>query len=207
MILVWWGWSVPRSPYWCLDTDIRKKEEGGSFTVVYLHIDLYLGCYKHLHELEEPCMHTEYTQGFKQGNTQPYTVRKHAVLANSKAFATHSACWCSRVAHCACSYEQVVQCAVIKKWHIVCVVMNRWRVRNLAEFVPMLDSTGLDLLTKMLVYAPHRRITCQAALQHAWFSDIPEIMSKVGCVWGREEGGGMLCVGHLCVDNVITFCV
>jgi hypothetical protein len=32
-------------------------------------------------------------------------------------------------------------------------------------------------------------------------------MSKVGCVWGREEGGGMLCVGHLCVDNVITFCV
>jgi serine/threonine protein kinase len=60
--------------------------------------------------------------------------------------------------------------------------MNRWRVRNLAEFVPMLDSTGLDLLTKMLVYAPHRRITCQAALQHAWFSDIPEIMSKVGCV-------------------------
>eukprot|EP00983_Pelagomonas_calceolata_P104998 1159085-Pelagomonas_calceolata.AAC.5 len=56
---------------------------------------------------------------------------------------------------------------------------TEWRTRSLGEFVPMLDRLGLDLLTKMLIYAPHRRITCAAALQHEWFADIPQIMQKV----------------------------
>ncbi|KAF5836219.1 Pkinase-domain-containing protein [Dunaliella salina] len=55
----------------------------------------------------------------------------------------------------------------------------QWRTRSLGEFVPMLDRLGLDLLTKMLMYAPHRRITCAAALQHEWFADIPLIKQKL----------------------------
>ena len=46
----------------------------------------------------------------------------------------------------------------------------------MAEFVPMLDPVGLDLLSRMLVYAPWKRITALAALEHGWFADIDFIV-------------------------------
>jgi serine/threonine protein kinase len=43
---------------------------------------------------------------------------------------------------------------------------------GLASLVPTLDVTGVDLLSQMLQYDPARRVTAQAALQHAFFSEM-----------------------------------
>mmetsp|Transcript_13839 Transcript_13839/g.19368 ORF Transcript_13839/g.19368 Transcript_13839/m.19368 type:complete len:297 (-) Transcript_13839:245-1135(-) len=43
---------------------------------------------------------------------------------------------------------------------------------GLASLVPTLDVVGLDLLGKMLQYDPARRVTAQAALEHAFFDDL-----------------------------------
>lgn len=45
--------------------------------------------------------------------------------------------------------------------------------RSLATAVPGLDPLGLDLLQKMLIYDPTRRITAMDALSHPWFVDVP----------------------------------
>lgn len=54
----------------------------------------------------------------------------------------------------------------------------KWRPRNLAEIVPSLDRSGIDLLSRMLVYPPQHRINARAALQHEYFSDILHIMEE-----------------------------
>mmetsp|Transcript_30864 Transcript_30864/g.47290 ORF Transcript_30864/g.47290 Transcript_30864/m.47290 type:complete len:299 (+) Transcript_30864:242-1138(+) len=43
---------------------------------------------------------------------------------------------------------------------------------GLASLVPTLDVVGLDLLGNMLQYDPSRRVTAQAALEHAFFDDL-----------------------------------
>jgi cyclin-dependent kinase 2 len=47
-----------------------------------------------------------------------------------------------------------------------------WRPRSLAQVVPDLDPLGLDLLSKMLKYAPGERISAKRALKHPYFDDI-----------------------------------
>lgn len=42
----------------------------------------------------------------------------------------------------------------------------------LLQLAPGLDEDGLDLLTKMLVYNPRKRISADEALQHPWFHDV-----------------------------------
>jgi len=50
-----------------------------------------------------------------------------------------------------------------------------WSAQPLKKIIPQLanDPAGLDLLSKMLVYEPSKRISARAALQHAWFADLP----------------------------------
>lgn len=42
----------------------------------------------------------------------------------------------------------------------------------LLQLSPTLDEDGLDLLSKMLVYNPRKRISADEALQHPWFHDV-----------------------------------
>ena len=43
---------------------------------------------------------------------------------------------------------------------------------GLAALVPTLDANGVDLLQKMLRYAPEKRITAEQALEHPFFHDM-----------------------------------
>jgi len=43
---------------------------------------------------------------------------------------------------------------------------------GIASLVPTLDSSGVDLLTRMLKYDPAKRITAQKALEHPFFFDM-----------------------------------
>ncbi len=47
------------------------------------------------------------------------------------------------------------------------------RGRGLAAVVPGLSPAGLDLLSRMLQYAPERRISAAEALEHPYFSEAP----------------------------------
>ncbi|GAX79806.1 hypothetical protein CEUSTIGMA_g7246.t1 [Chlamydomonas eustigma] len=55
----------------------------------------------------------------------------------------------------------------------------KWRARNIAELVPTLDTAGVDLLSRMLVYTPQHRITAKAAMQHEFFDDIPQLLATL----------------------------
>ncbi|CAB9496753.1 control protein 2 homolog 1 [Seminavis robusta] len=49
----------------------------------------------------------------------------------------------------------------------------QWRERPITEFVPIQGlggTTGSDLLNKLLLYDPDRRIACKTALQHPYFT-------------------------------------
>ncbi len=48
----------------------------------------------------------------------------------------------------------------------------------LAAAVPDLDAEGLDLLGRMLMLAPSRRITAARALQHPWFQGVMEAAAE-----------------------------
>jgi cyclin-dependent kinase len=47
-----------------------------------------------------------------------------------------------------------------------------WDPTNLAETVTTLDADGIDLLKKMLVYEPGKRISAKAALLHPYFRNL-----------------------------------
>lgn len=48
----------------------------------------------------------------------------------------------------------------------------RWPAVALAKAVPQLGADGVDLLSKMLIYDPGKRISAKRALQHAYFDEI-----------------------------------
>jgi len=48
----------------------------------------------------------------------------------------------------------------------------QFKAEKISTHVPDLDPLGVDLLTKMLVYEPHRRISAQQALAHPYFDDL-----------------------------------
>lgn len=47
-----------------------------------------------------------------------------------------------------------------------------WGGQELANVVPQLCAEGIDLLQKMLVYDPAKRITAKQALQHSYFDEV-----------------------------------
>ncbi|KAK9695010.1 negative regulator of the PHO system [Basidiobolus ranarum] len=44
--------------------------------------------------------------------------------------------------------------------------------QNLSQILPMIDPYGIDLLSRMLQYQPHLRISAKDALQHVYFQDL-----------------------------------
>lgn len=48
----------------------------------------------------------------------------------------------------------------------------RWNGEGLKKAVPQMDEVGLDLLEKMLIYNPAKRISAKAALDHPYFNDL-----------------------------------
>jgi len=60
-----------------------------------------------------------------------------------------------------------------------------WRKQDLgSELQFKLDSDGLDLLSKTLIYAPNQRITAKQMLLHRWFDEIrPEMIAIFGNVF------------------------
>lgn len=58
-----------------------------------------------------------------------------------------------------------------------------WKRNVCRALIPQLDDTGLDLLEKMLIYDPHKRLNAKTAVLHAYFDDldkkviIPEVAS------------------------------
>lgn len=50
----------------------------------------------------------------------------------------------------------------------------KWRPQNLADVVPTLCPSGIDLLSKLLEYSPARRIGAKAAMEHEYFDDLKE---------------------------------
>jgi len=54
----------------------------------------------------------------------------------------------------------------------------KWRPQSLAKFAPSLDSNGLDLLQKLLIYEPCKRISAKNAMEHPYFADMKEIIGQ-----------------------------
>lgn len=56
-----------------------------------------------------------------------------------------------------------------------CPVFPHWESQPLPQVCPQLDANGIDLLGKMLVFDPAKRISAKAALTHPWFDDLPRV--------------------------------
>lgn len=55
----------------------------------------------------------------------------------------------------------------------------KFRKRNLADILPGADPLAIDLIEKMLIYDPAKRISAKDALDHPYFADLnPEIKAK-----------------------------
>jgi len=51
----------------------------------------------------------------------------------------------------------------------------QWKPTPLSEAVPGLEPLGIDLLSKMLIYEPNRRISAAEALKHPYFDDLKKL--------------------------------
>jgi serine/threonine protein kinase len=47
----------------------------------------------------------------------------------------------------------------------------KWRAKEWKDITPALDPDGVDLLKRLLRYAPHERISARDACAHKWFDD------------------------------------
>jgi len=48
----------------------------------------------------------------------------------------------------------------------------KWKKQELSKVLPMADDQALDLLSKMLIYEPHQRISAKEAIKHPYFADM-----------------------------------
>jgi len=56
----------------------------------------------------------------------------------------------------------------LRDWH----EYPQWAPQNIARAVPTLESTGVDLLSKMLQYDPSKRIEAKEAMNHPYFNSL-----------------------------------
>lgn len=56
----------------------------------------------------------------------------------------------------------------LPNWH----EYPQWKPKPVSTLVPNLDEDGLDLLTKMLVYEPVKRISAKKAMEHPYFDGL-----------------------------------
>jgi serine/threonine protein kinase len=54
----------------------------------------------------------------------------------------------------------------------------QWKPESLAKHIKDLEPLGLDLLQKMLVYEPSKRISAREALKHPFFNDLRQMQMK-----------------------------
>jgi len=54
----------------------------------------------------------------------------------------------------------------------------QWRPAKLSRVLPALDLLGIDLLSKMLIYEPSKRISARQALAHPYFADLEAVRSQ-----------------------------
>jgi len=55
-----------------------------------------------------------------------------------------------------------------------------WKPQDLSRMIPQLDANGIDLLQKMLVYCPGKRISAKRALSHPYFDDLDKSAYETG---------------------------
>jgi len=63
----------------------------------------------------------------------------------------------------------------------------QWEAQNLAELVPGLDELGIDLLQKMLIYEPSKRISAKEMLKHPYFDDLHKTNAGPALDAARKE--------------------
>ncbi|PKA47337.1 Cyclin-dependent kinase B2-1 [Apostasia shenzhenica] len=56
----------------------------------------------------------------------------------------------------------------LANWH----EFPQWSPRSISSAVPNLDADGVDLLSKMLVYEPSKRISARKAMEHPYFNGL-----------------------------------
>ena len=56
----------------------------------------------------------------------------------------------------------------LRDWH----EFPQWKPQDLSKVIPQLDAHGIDLLQKMLVYDPAKRIHATEALEHPYFDSL-----------------------------------
>ena len=56
----------------------------------------------------------------------------------------------------------------LRDWH----EFPQWKPQDLAKVIPQLDEDGIDLMAKMLVYDPAKRIHATEALRHPYFDSL-----------------------------------
>nr|BAA23218.1 p34cdc2 [Hemicentrotus pulcherrimus] len=54
-----------------------------------------------------------------------------------------------------------------------------WTKPNIKGAVKGMDEEGLDLLEKMLIYDPAKRITAKASMRHPYFDNIPDLSDRL----------------------------
>jgi len=55
----------------------------------------------------------------------------------------------------------------------------KWSPKPISKFVPDLCPMGLDLLSKMLLYEPGKRISAAEALKHPYFDDLKKLKAQL----------------------------
>jgi len=67
----------------------------------------------------------------------------------------------------------------------------QWSAQDLANAVPGVDADGLDLLKRMLVYEPYKRISAREALRHPYFDDLNKFQAQrvQGVIPGLPQQG------------------